>query len=74
MWTYIQQAGYSVPRNFPSGADTYAPYIVGLFSQLSYVQDVELSFSGGGTQIGLHFIPPVDRNHTRVIQMEGARP
>lgn len=66
VWTYIQQAGYALPRNFPSGADAYAPYLVGLLSGLRYVRSVRMTF-GGATQIGLHFIPLIERDPVRLM-------
>lgn len=70
LWTYIQEAGYSLPHNFPDGMDTNAGYIVGLFSELKDVKAVSMRL-GVNSEIhrGLHFIPPVERTETRVIQM-----
>lgn len=73
LWTYIQEAGYSLPRNFPDGMDAYAGYIVGLFSHLNHVKAVSLRM-GAHSEIhkGLHFIPPVERTETQVVQLNEA--
>lgn len=70
LWTYIQEAGYSLPRNFPDGMDAYAGYIVGLLSQLKDVKAVSMRM-GVNSEIykGLLFIPPVERTETRVVHL-----
>lgn len=59
LWAYIQGAGYCLPGNLPAGLDVHAPYLVAILTQITYLRPVR--FGSGGT-LGLHYIPPVDKN------------
>jgi O-acetyl-ADP-ribose deacetylase (regulator of RNase III) len=69
LWQYVQRAGYILPQNLPCGLEPYAPYVVTLLAQLSYLQPVQLAAVGGDKVIGLHYIPPVERKEAARVTL-----
>ena len=68
LWNYIRSAGYALPGNFPGELDAHAPYIITLFSELNYVEQIDLSLDGEAFQGGLHYLPPANKKGLTVEQ------
>lgn len=62
LWAYIRSAGYALPSNFPGGLDVHASVIVTLLAELNMLEAIHLMGDDGVKQIGLHFIPPVQKS------------
>lgn len=43
LWQTIREYGFCVPRIMPDGLDILAPYLLALFSKLSYMKKIELT-------------------------------
>lgn len=67
LWNYVTRTGYVLPQNLPSGLNEHARYIVPLLSQLDYVDATQLWTVGGERQVGLHYIPSVDRRESMTV-------
>jgi O-acetyl-ADP-ribose deacetylase (regulator of RNase III) len=67
LWNYVTRTGYVLPHNLPNELDKYARYIVPLLSQLHYVDAVQLWTVGAERSMGLHYIPPLNRQDDSVI-------
>ena len=63
----MTRTGYVLPHNLPNELDKYARYIVPLLSQLHYVDAVQLWTVGAERSMGLHYIPPLNRQDDSVI-------
>lgn len=70
LWAYIRSAGYALPANFPGGLDIHASVIVTLLSELNMLEAIHLTGDEGVKQIGLHFIPPVQKSgHVHYVEI-----
>jgi hypothetical protein len=61
LWTYIRGAGYILPQNLPGGLDERAPYIIALLAGLDYLRPVHLAVVDSEPVVGLHYVPPVEK-------------
>jgi hypothetical protein len=62
LWQYVVLAGYVYPANLPHGMETYSAEIVALLSRLSYMRPLKIASQDGPPMIGLHYVPPVERD------------
>lgn len=66
LWQYVRQAGYVHPANLPAGLDEYAPFIVAMLANLHYTQPIHIATVGDAYRVGLHYMPPVDKDADKV--------
>jgi hypothetical protein len=70
LWTYVRGAGYCLPDNLPGGLDVCSDCLIALLSELEYVRPVALSTSSEATYSGLHYIPPAQKESTRIVVLD----
>lgn len=62
-WQYLRSSGFSMTSTMPCGLESYASFIVSIFSELPYIKPVKLSKKGSledKMDIGLQLIPRVN--------------
>lgn len=71
LWRYIQRSGYIFPQDLPAGLDANSAYIITILAQLPYCLPVYLAKQNDVPQLGLHYIPPINRQRqTQVIDAD----
>lgn len=69
LWTYIHNAGYTLPLNLPTELHDHTEIIIALFGALDYLQPVHLYDEHGKRYVGLRYTAPTTRHPSHEVTL-----